>query len=79
VWIDAERGGVPQVEIASVEHPSRERSDALWPRARPLAFGLRHAPWRASRRIEMAWATAARVAWVLLRGLSIMKSWVMPS
>jgi hypothetical protein len=34
---------------------------------------------RASRRIVMAWATAARVAWVPLSGLSIMKSWVMPS
>ena len=42
-------------------------------------FCLRHAPTRASRRTEIAWATAARVAWVLLRGFSIMKSWVMPS
>ena len=34
---------------------------------------------RAWRRIEMAWATAARVAWVLLSGFSIMKSSAMPS
>jgi hypothetical protein len=29
--------------------------------------------------MERAWATAARVAWVPLSGLSIMKSCVMPS
>src|SRR5262249_25958592 len=39
----------------------------------------RHAFWNASRRIKIAWATAARVAHVLLSGLSIMKSCVMPA
>jgi hypothetical protein len=33
----------------------------------------------ASRRTQLACATAARVACVSLSGLSIMKSWVMPS
>ena len=39
----------------------------------------RQAVCRACRRAPMAWATAARVAWVALSGLSIMKSCVMPS
>ena len=43
------------------------------------ALSVCQAPCNASSRIEMAWATAARVAWVLLSGLSIMKSCVMPS
>ena len=41
--------------------------------------GGRQAACSAWRRVAMAWATAARVAWVSLSGLSIMKSCVMPS
>ena len=38
-----------------------------------------HDPCSAARRKPMAWATAARVAWVAASGVSIMKSCVMPS
>jgi hypothetical protein len=48
-------------------------------RARRGASGRSQALCSASRRIEMACATAPRVACVPLSGLSIMKSCVMPS
>jgi hypothetical protein len=43
------------------------------------AAGRGQAVFSASRRVAIACVIAARVAWVSLRGLSIMKSCVMPS
>jgi hypothetical protein len=47
--------------------------------SRPTLEHRRYAVPSADRSIAMACATAARVAWVALSGLSIMKSCVIPS
>ncbi len=70
---DSAGGGPKQVDCRSTQ------SRAAPGLRRGAVYVLGQALCRASRRIEMAWATAARVAWVPLSGLSIMKSWVMPS
>jgi hypothetical protein len=57
--------------------PTAPRELNQWPRG--AVYVLCQALRNASRRMEIACATAARVACVALSGLSIMKSCVMPS
>ncbi len=65
-------GGLARGERPSAyEAPTESRNVTDQGRGTPLLS--------ASRSTATAWATAARVAWVSLRGLSIMKSWVIPS
>ena len=71
-WTAVRTAADPE-RMVSLELVLAETFEALPHAAPPQALC------RASRRTPMAWATAARVAWVLLSGLSIMKSCVMPS
>jgi hypothetical protein len=68
----------PQAHPRSVAEKGRRHNEAS-PTSSAGGYGCRSYEARAVRRIEMAWATAARVASVWLSGLSIMKSCVMPS